>query len=53
MNGKIIAIWFLGKFGYTDIVPILFNEWSSTSGLLKRHTQDAIEKIVYRNSLNT
>lgn len=52
-DARIASFWILGNYGDTDIVPILFNEWSSAEGLLKRHAQDAIEKIVYRNSANS
>lgn len=52
-DARVAAFWILGNYGDTDIVPILFNEWSSAKGLLKIHIQDAIEKIVYRNPTNT
>lgn len=36
--------------GDTSILPLIYQEWIASKGLYKRHLQDAIEKIIYRNS---
>jgi hypothetical protein len=48
-DAQIPAIWIIGNHGNVDVLPELFNEWATSEGLLKRHIQDSIEKIVYRN----
>ena len=49
-DAQIAAIWVLGNNGNEDVLPLLFKEWSISDGLLGRHIQDSIEKIIYRNS---
>jgi hypothetical protein len=46
---EIAAIWTLGILGEKENLNNLYKKWGSEKGLIKRHIQDAIEKILERS----